>query len=286
MSKKGNDKKASLAIDWALRLLKGTLIGTGFILPGVSGGALAAIFGLYERIIAFMSHLNRNFKKNLIFFIPVILGMGIGIVGLSYPLSFFLEQYLAPTMWFFIGCIIGIIPTLWKQAGKKGRRPRHYAIGVVAFSCFLAFLILGGALLSGQVPLNFGTWILAGAIIALGVLLPGLSPSNLLLYMGMYAPMVDAFKTLDLLTILAIIIGGLACMLIFSRLINKLFEVAYAGLFHVIFGAVIASTLMIVPLDFDYLSLGGLAALGACIAGIALGWWMSRLEDKYKPQDD
>ena len=64
--------------DWLLRFVKGIFIGSGFILPGVSGGALAAVFGVYERIISFLAHLTRDFKKNVRFFIP--LGLG-GIAG-------------------------------------------------------------------------------------------------------------------------------------------------------------------------------------------------------------
>ena len=57
--------------DWFLRFIKGMFIGSGFILPGVSGGALAAVFGIYERIISFLAHITKNFKENVLFFIPV-----------------------------------------------------------------------------------------------------------------------------------------------------------------------------------------------------------------------
>lgn len=50
-------------VDWILRFIKGIFIGSGFILPGVSGGALAAVFGVYERIISFLAHITRDFKK-------------------------------------------------------------------------------------------------------------------------------------------------------------------------------------------------------------------------------
>lgn len=60
--------------DWLLRFVKGMFIGSGFILPGVSGGALAAVFGMYERLISFLAHLTRNFKENVLFFLPVGLG--------------------------------------------------------------------------------------------------------------------------------------------------------------------------------------------------------------------
>ena len=106
-------------VDWLVRFLKGALIGTGFILPGVSGGALAAVFGLYERIIGFIAHITREFVKNVLFFIPVGLGALVGMFVLAHPLSFFLVQYEAQVLWGFIGCILGTVPALWKQAGKR-----------------------------------------------------------------------------------------------------------------------------------------------------------------------
>ncbi len=54
--------------DWMLRFVKGMFIGSGFILPGVSGGALAAVFGMYERLISFLAHLTKNFKENVFVF--------------------------------------------------------------------------------------------------------------------------------------------------------------------------------------------------------------------------
>lgn len=269
--------------DWLLRCVKGVFIGTGFILPGVSGGALAAIFGLYEQIISFLAHLTKDFKKNVLFFIPVAIGMLGGIVLLAYPLEYFLEYHLGPTMWFFIGTILGTFPSLWNEAGKQGRSIKH--IIIMLASAVIGFLFLyGGASMLGQVPQNMGTWSLAGVIIALGVLVPGLSPSNFLIYMGMYDGMVSAFKGLDLTVLIPIGIGGLACMLIFSKAVDKLFEKAYAGLFHIILGVIIASTLMIVPVDYNYLSLGTLICFVTCAAGVVLGLWMSSLEEKYVPE--
>ena len=74
--------------DWFLRFIKGMFIGSGFILPGVSGGALAAIFGLYERMIAFLANVTKDFKKNVLFFLPVGIGALAGIVVLSFGVSY------------------------------------------------------------------------------------------------------------------------------------------------------------------------------------------------------
>ena len=271
-------------IDWILRFFKGAIIGTGFILPGVSGGALAAIFGLYQRIVSFIAHITKDFIKNVFFFLPVGLGALFGIFLLARPLSFFLENYEAQVIWGFIGCIIGTLPSLWKEAGKNGREKRHYLI--LGLTTLIGFCLLFAAknFLEIQMPLNFITWIFAGFLIALGVLVPGMSPSNFLVYLGMYKPMVDAFKIMDLLILLPILLGGVACLFSLSSLIDMLLRKIYAGLFHFVVGIVIASTFMIVPLNYDYMSSGTVVCLAAMIAGFALGFWMSKLEEKYKKE--
>lgn len=276
-------KNKSLA-DWLLRFAKGMLIGTGAILPGVSGGALAAVFGLYERLISFLAHLTQEFKKNILFFLPVGFGGIAGIFLLSFALSFFLENYEVQIIWFFIGCIVGILPALIKQAGKKGRTTKHIIISVITGIIMLAVLWLMGSYVSSEMPLNFFTWVLGGAICGLGMIVPGLSPSNFLVYLNMYKPLTDGIKNLDFSVIIPCAVGGLLIIIALSKLIDLIFAKAYAGMFHFILGVVFASTIMIIPTNFNYRSAGTVICAITCMAGILLGLWMSQLEEKYKPE--
>lgn len=134
-------------------------------------------------------------------------------------------------------------------------------------------------------PLTVYTWALAGALIGLGMIVPGLSPSNLLLYMGLYYPMSAGIGDLDLKVILPLAVGAALCVVLFSKVMNYVFSKAYAVLYHCILGVVFASTLVIVPFTYNYLSLGGLICLAACAGGTALAYGMSRLEDRYKPEE-
>jgi putative membrane protein len=280
-------------MDWILRVVKGIFIGSGFILPGISGGALAAVFGIYERMIGFLANLTRDFKKNVLFFLPVIIGMAVGVFLLSIPISALLENkdMEAYVLWFFIGCILGTLPALLKQAGKKGREGWHWALLVVV--CGAAYILLRILEKSGAVslPQSIFTWVLAGVLIGLGAVVPGLSPSNLLMYLKLdqggqlYAGMTEGIKSLDLSVIIPLVLGALACVLLLSKLMNYIFGRAYATLYHAILGFVLASTLIIVPWNFNYLGIGGLICLGACAAGAVLAFFMSRLEDKYKPEE-
>jgi len=269
-------------IDWILRFVKGIFIGSGFILPGVSGGALAAVFGVYERIISFLAHMTKEFKKNVIYLFPVGLGGIAGVFLFSFVVSYFLGAYETQILWFFIGCILGTVPTLWQQAGKNGRSGRHIIILIAALVIGLIFLLYGQRLVGGNVPQNFGTWMIAGALIGLGVVIPGMSPSNFLIYMGMYKDMADGIKDLDFMVIIPLGIGAVITVLLFSKIMDYVFRRAYAGLFHGILGVVLASTILIIPRNYNYLSLGTLVCLILCLAGAALGSWMCALERKYK----
>lgn len=277
--------------DWILRVVKGMFIGSGFILPGVSGGALAAVFGIYERLMSFLANLKKDFKENVAFFLPVGLGMAVGVFVLAFPIEYLLQSAETYVLWFFIGCILGTLPALFKQAAKKGWKYWH--LGLMVLVCAGAYFLLKTLQNAGVVSLSQGifTWVLAGVLIGLGVVVPGLSPSNLLMYLkleqgaSLYEGMTSGIKNLDFGVILPLILGVAACVLLFSKLMNYIFSKAYAALYHAILGFVIASTLIIVPTGFNYISVGGLISLLALVAGAALAYFMSKLEDKYKPGD-
>ena len=279
---------ANGVIDWTLRFVKGAFIGTGAILPGVSGGALAAVFGLYERIIGFLADLRKDFVANALFFLPVAVGGAFGLFVLAFPLDYFLVHAKVQVMWLFIGCIAGTLPALYREAGKRGRRPWHVALAGVVAVLALAGLLVARTYLNVAMPLNFGTWVLAGVIFALGIVVPGLSPSNFLLYFNMYQPMTQGIKELDLGVIIPVAIGAILCVLTFAKLVSMLLAHAYPIVFHVIFGIVIASTAIIVPTIAEHQALdaAGVAVTVALAAiGLAVGLWMGQLEERYKPGD-
>jgi putative membrane protein len=73
-------RKIRPVVDWFIRLVKGALVGIGFILPGLSGGVLAVIFGIYNPLIRFLANIRYKFLKNVLYFLPVGIGAAIGIV--------------------------------------------------------------------------------------------------------------------------------------------------------------------------------------------------------------
>ena len=279
-------------ISWIARVLKGMIIALGFILPGVSGGVLAAILGIYERMIRFLAHIKENFVENVLYFTPVAIGMVLGIASFSYPVNLLLDNYKVIVLWGFAGAIIGTIPSLIKESVKESDRDRADTV-----TFWLSFILSGVFLYSlngmvGTLPANFLSFVLAGALIALGILIPGLSPSNLLLILGLYTPMLTGFKRLDLFgTFLPIGIGGALALILFSKAMDYILKHYHSRVYHFIIGIVLSSTLLIVlpqSGNNESISYAGVSIFTLVLAafffglGIWLGIWMSQLEEKYK----
>ena len=279
-------------ISWIARMLKGMIIALGFILPGVSGGVLAAILGIYERMIRFLAHIKENFVENVLYFTPVAIGMVLGIAAFSYPVNLLLDNYKVIVLWGFAGAIIGTIPSLIKESVKESDRDRADTI-----TFWLSFILSGVFLYSlngmvGTLPANFLSFVLAGALIALGILIPGLSPSNLLLILGLYTSMLTGFKRLDLFgTFLPIGIGGALALILFSKAMDYILKHYHSRVYHFIIGIVLSSTLLIVlpqsgnseSISYAEVSIFTLVLAAFFFGlGIWLGIWMSQLEEKYK----
>jgi putative membrane protein len=279
-------------MSWFIRVIKGVIIALGFILPGVSGGVLAAILGIYEKMLSFLAHLSKDFKENFLYFLPVGIGGILGLGLLSNPVDYLLHHWQVIVLWGFAGAIVGSIPALWKEASEDGNRDSKdwaWLIGTFIVSLVVLYAL---PYMFGTLPANFVSFILAGALIALGVLVPGLSPSNLLIILGLYTPMLEGFKAFDVVGVfLPILIGGGLAMLLFSKGMEYLINHHHSRVYHFIIGIVAASTVLILvpnPKADESISYAGsdwmtlilsiiLFALGAW-----LGLWMSKLEDKYK----
>ena len=277
---------------WLKQIIKGIIIALGFILPGISGGVLAAILGIYERMIAFLAHPFKDFKDNVLSFIPVAIGMLLGIGLFSFPIEYLLENFQVYVLWSFAGAIIGTIPSLVKESTRDSERDK---IDLIWF--WATFILSGIALYAlnfvvGSLSASFLNFTLAGCLLALGILVPGLSPSNLLLILGLYSPMLTGFKTFDLFgTFLPIGIGALATLAIFSKFMDFALRVYQSRVYHFIIGIVLSSTILILipnagnseSISYSGLSLVSYVIIAFFFAlGIWLGIWMSQLEDKYK----
>ncbi|HPX95221.1 MAG TPA: DUF368 domain-containing protein [Brevefilum fermentans] len=276
-------KKTNPVVDWVIRLLKGIMVGIGFITPGLSGGVLAVVFGIYEPLIRFLGNFRHKFLQNFLFFLPVGIGGIIGTVAFSAAVDLAFKHYPALFTWLFIGFIAGTFPSLCKTSGKQGRSWWHWALlaGISVGTVFLMVWMENENWV--QLSPSFLNWMLSGALIGLGIVVPGLSPSNFLMYFGLYHPMAAGIATLDLGVIIPLALGGLIAVFALAKLIAWLFKKFYALMYHLILGVVIGSTIAIIPKGV----VGWEIALSALLfaLGALASYGMSKLDEKFERED-
>jgi len=264
--------------DWIVRLAKGALVGIGAIVPGFSGGVLAVVFGIYEPLMRFLSNLREKFMKNFLYFLPIGIGGVIGVVAFSAVVDFAFSNYAAQFTWLFIGFIAGTFPSLLKTSGKKGRKAWHWALLVGMAGLTFFYMRWIESIQNVTMAPSVWSWLLSGVLMGLGMVVPGMSPSNFLIYLGLYQPMASGIKQLDLAVILPIMAGVLVCILVFAKLVSMLFNKAYAVMYHLILGIVVGSTIAIIPSGVRGWTIVVCALLA--LAGAAASYALSVLDEK------
>ena len=256
------------------RVLVGALVGLGAVLPGISGGVLCVMFGLYKPIIEFLSHPKRSFKKYASMVLPVFLGVAIGFVVVARILEFFLTEYEAVSTCLFIGLIAGEFPSLLKEAGKEGgNRYSWISFGTAAI---LAFAVLIGVhMFKVSIVPNVGWYIFCGVCMAVSIIVPGMSFSTLLMPLGLYEPFVAGIGKLDFSVMLPGFAAVIIVLITFSKLVDRLFETHYSIAFHAVAGVVLAATIVIIPFDSFTSVTGCIANIAALAVGAVIAYWLS-----------
>ena len=270
---------------FAIKVMQGSLIGVGAVLPGISGGVLCVAFGIYKTIMEFLASPFRNFKTHFPKLIPVIIGGIIGFLGIANLLSFLLDRYPAQSVCVFIGLISGMLPSLFREAGEQGRSKKSYISLAVAMIVIFALLI-SLRVLSVVITPNFFWYLFCGFSLALSVIAPGMSFSTLLMPLGLYEPFVDGIGHLKLSILIPGGIGALVTVVLFAKAINLLFDRHYSVAFHAIIGVVIAATVMIIPFESFAVSVLSAIINVVCIAaGVAAALLLDKFNQKYTVEE-
>ncbi len=190
-------------------VLRGVGIGVAFIIPGFSGGSVAAILGVYEKLVGAIADFFKHFKASFMTLLPIVLGMILGVAALILPIQWGLKNYPIPTVSLFVGLALGGLPSVTeklkgeKPDGQKpegqrseGQKPtwKHLLACLIplAVAASLSFLPLAGEV--DLFSLNFVGYLLLvviGAVGSAALVVPGISGSMLLLIFGYYNPVVQ-----------------------------------------------------------------------------------------------
>lgn len=173
-------------------VLAGVMIGVAFIIPGFSGGSVAAILGIYERLIEAIAGLFKNLKDSLKTLLPIGLGMVLGALALLFPLSFALSRWPLPTVALFVGLAIGGVPSITSKIPGKMTKTNYISLILpTIFALLLCFLPVGADVnLFGLTPGGYAVLFLVGVLGSSALVIPGISGSMILLILGYYNPIV------------------------------------------------------------------------------------------------
>ncbi len=245
-----------------LLVIKGFIMGIANIIPGVSGGTLALILGIYEDFIGAISHFFSNLKKNICFLIPIAIGMLLAIASLSRVIDYSYKHFPIPTSLFFVGLVLGGIPMLvGKVRGKKEvKQASSYVIFALTFLLVMVMacsdFIFGEGLKVSFTNMGLVQYLLlfiVGVVAAATMVIPGVSGSLVLMLLGYYYPVLTVIKECTKLQnlgsniiILGVFgVGVLLGIVLISKLIEFLFQKYETKTYFGVLGFIVASVLAI-----------------------------------------
>ena len=259
-----------------LWFLEGVVVGFGAILPGVSGGTLCVAFGMYRPIIDTLAHVRSGLRRYGLMLLTFFAGVLVGFMALSGLAARLLEQNTALITCVFIGFIIGTFPELWQDAGRQGRTKRGIfalILGLIGMAVLLGVLKTAASITVLPGP---GGFLLCGVLWGLSFIVPGLSSSSLLLFFGLYQPMLAGIASFDLAVLFPLGIGMALCVLLLSRIVERTYQKHFSIVSHGILGIVAATALMILP-KWDGSIQMLVTNLLAILSGCAVSYVFSRL---------
>ncbi|MRV88326.1 DUF368 domain-containing protein [Staphylococcus aureus] len=243
-----------------INILKGFAMGTSDLVPGVSGGTIALLLGIYNQFIASISGIfSRRFWPSFTFSIPIIIGMLLAMGSLSNLFNYLLSQHHIPTMFFFGGLIIGIVPYLLKISNyKTSFTTKHYMMVIAGIAILIVITLMNNSDKHAGETLTLSTgliikYFIAGMCASSAMLLPGISGSFMLLVFGVYGTVMLAISEVVKLNfaglpiLLAVGFGVLAGFIISSKIIQYFLTHHKLMTFALIIGFVVGSLFAVFP---------------------------------------
>ncbi len=272
-------------MEFLKRMLYGAVIGVANVIPGVSGGTMAVILGIYDKLLESISF--KNLKRNILFLLPVALGGGAGILALSKTIKFVLANYPIATNFAFIGLILGSIPMIWKRARNPQGETSVSPLNVVFFAAAFALMLLLAFLNRDSIENTVQTQLtpvltiqlfFASIASAFSMLLPGISGSFVMLLLGCYSTIISAVSDLNIILLLPVAAGCVVGLLLGALLISKLMKKYPQAAYMAILGLIAGSLFSIYP-GF-ILGAEGIIAILLLALFAFVSWWFSVREQQ------
>ncbi|WP_188207825.1 DUF368 domain-containing protein [Alkalibacillus aidingensis] len=269
-------------IEWR-NLYRGVLMGTSDIIPGVSGGTIAVVLGIYQRLIEGINGLfTREWKRHLAFLVPLLLGVLLALWSLSGVIEWLFDHYPNQIQFLFMGLIVGIIPMLLKKSDYRARfGVQHYVLFILAALLVGSMALFQEGVAETITSFDNGTTFvllfLSGWLASSAMILPGISGSMLLLIVGMYPTFVYVIHNLVIAALIPLGLGIVFGLLIMSKIIKYFLERYFHQTYALIIGLVFGSLFVIYP-GFNQSVLLNVVSVLLIFTGLYAAYLLGKLE--------
>lgn len=230
--------------EYGIYAAKGFCIGSAMTVPGVSGGTVAIILDIYDKLIFSIASVFKDLKKNFLFLCVLGFSMLLGMVSLSKLILFLSELAPVPVRFFFIGAIIGSVPMLYKKTELKKFSSVSIIFALLGVVCVFALDLIPAGILdlsdsfsASQIP----AFCIGGVALAVSLILPGISFSHMLLVFGLYERFYEALTSFDITFLICLGLPIGIGILAFIKLLEFVLKKYPAQSYSAILGFVVAS---------------------------------------------
>lgn len=231
-------------------VLKGLIVGGTMLVPGVSGGSMAMILGVYTKLVRAVSSFMKNIKENFLFLALFCMGGGLGVLLFAKPILYLIETYPMPMSYFFLGAVAASVPLILKEAKVKAfswKVPVYIVIGILVVMMFSTFTretfqpdATGGVM-------NLLLLGIAGFIAAVALILPGISVSYILLIMGLYDTTIKAISEFYLPFLIPLGVGLVLGIILTTKILEYVMTKYPEATYLIILGFILGSLNEIFP---------------------------------------
>ncbi|MEC5424671.1 DUF368 domain-containing protein [Virgibacillus sp. C22-A2] len=237
-------------MEWK-NIYRGMIMGASDVIPGVSGGTIAVLLGIYDRLIASINgFMSKEWKKHIGFLLPLGIGIIIAILSLANLLEWLLVKYPGPVQFFFMGLIIGVLPLLFHKADARSSFQAKHVVLLIIGATIVGLMVFNPDEGTVIQQITFSTYILlffSGFIASAAMVLPGISGALILVIAGVYPTVISAISNLKLDVIAVTGIGIVLGIVVMSKIVNFFLINYRAGTFAVVIGLVIGSIIVVFP---------------------------------------
>lgn len=271
-------------MDFLSRIVKGLVVGVANIIPGVSGGTMAVVMGIYDKLIGAVSDLRKDFKNSVLYLLPIGIGAVLGIVLFSHLIEFLLRDFTMPTNIFFLGLILGSIPMIYHRAAREKFKKVSLLPFFVSFAIMMVMTLLqnvsdeGSALITILTVGSAVRLLLSAAVAAACMIMPGISGSMVMVLLGVYTSVLTAISSLNIPILVPVAVGVLIGIFAGAKIIDICMKRYEQQTYFAILGLIAGSILPILLNAGFTPGLQAVLSVVTLIAGAAIAIWMGKME--------